>query len=71
MTVEARAAEILETELGAATKRKAFALFDDCPHTTALLLALEEWFTDLGDEQGAAMVEKFAGEMAIHDAETE
>jgi hypothetical protein len=71
MTVDERAAELLDTELDAVTRRKALALFDACPHTTTLLLALQEWYDDMGDEQAAAIVERFASELATHEAETE
>lgn len=71
MTVEARATEILETELDANLQRRAVALFDAVPHTTTLLLALEQWYSDMGDEQAAEIVERFASELATHEAETE
>jgi hypothetical protein len=71
MTVEQRASELLETDLDAITKRKAFALFDSCEHTTTLLLVLQEWYEEMGDEQAAEIIEKCATKLATHEAETE
>lgn len=71
MTVEERADEILEVELSKDLEQRAYALFDAVPHITTLLLALERWHVDQGDDAGQRMVEKLTLEMATHEAETE
>lgn len=70
-TVEERADEILAVEMSPAIERRAVALFDAVPHITTLLLALEQWHKDNGDEAGFRLVEKLTLAMATHEAETE
>lgn len=70
-TVDDRADEILNTELKPALEQKAYALFDAVPHITTLLLALERWHVDQGDDAGQRLVEKLTLEMATHEAENE
>jgi hypothetical protein len=71
MTVEERADEILETELDPDLESEAISLFDSFEHITTLLLVLEQWFKDNGDEKGFRLVEKLTLAMATHEAETE
>jgi hypothetical protein len=69
-TVEELEDEILEAEISASLQKRSHALFDEMPYTTTLLLELENWLHEEGDEKAARIVEQATLKMATHEAET-
>jgi len=62
--------EIIQTE-PTLDQQKAFnKMLDGMQYTTTLLLALETWMTNVGDEEGSRMVAQLTSRMARHEAET-
>jgi len=62
--------EILATEPTETEQRSFAKVLDGMHYTTTLLLALENWMKDVGDEEGARIVSQCTSRMARHEAET-
>ena len=62
--------EIIATEPTENEQKALSKLLDGMQYTTTLLLALENWMNDVGDDEGSRMVAQLTSRMARHEAET-
>jgi len=69
-SIDAFENEIIATEPTENEQKALSKLLDGMQYTTTLLLALENWMNDVGDDEGSRMVAQLTSRMARHEAET-